>query len=57
MDVPEMESVYIPPGKSHMLENKGDDVLEVIEVDVDVQMDEGTIAQFLDNHGIGEDAR
>jgi mannose-1-phosphate guanylyltransferase/mannose-6-phosphate isomerase len=55
--VPERESVYIPPGAAHRLENKGDSVLEVIELDVDMQMDEASIAQFLGNRGAAEEAR
>ena len=55
--VPERESVYIPPGAAHRLENKGDSVLEVIELDVDMQMDEASIAQFLGNRGDAEEGR
>ena len=55
--VPERESVYIPQGATHWLENKGDSVLEVIELDVDMQMDEASIAQFFGNRGPAEEGR
>jgi len=45
------ESVYIPPGEIHRLENPGDDILEVIEVDVGSDVEEDDIRQSMDANG------
>jgi len=45
------ESVYIPPGEIHRLENPGDDILEVIEVDVGSDVGEDDIRRFMDANG------
>lgn len=49
--VPTKESVYIPPGEIHRLENPGDDVLEVIEVDVGSYVGEDDIKRYMDAYG------
>ncbi len=49
--VPTRESVYIPPGEIHRLENPGDDVLEVIEIDIGSYVGEDDIKRFLDVYG------
>ncbi len=49
--VPTRESVYIPPGEIHRLENPGDDVLEVIEIDIGSYVGEDDIKRFLDAYG------
>lgn len=55
--VAERESVYIPQGIAHMLENEGDEVLEVIELEIDLCMSETDIARFLNGHGEAEQRR
>lgn len=52
--VPTRESVYIPPGEVHRLENPGNDVLEVIEVDVGSYVGEDDIKRFMDAYGRAE---
>ncbi|NHZ70975.1 MAG: mannose-1-phosphate guanylyltransferase/mannose-6-phosphate isomerase [Proteobacteria bacterium] len=52
--VPTRESVYIPPGEVHRLENPGDEVLEVIEVDVGSYVGEDDIKRFMDAYGRAE---
>jgi len=49
--VPTRESVYIPPGEIHRLENPGEDVLEVIEIDIGSYVGEDDIKRFLDIYG------
>ncbi|GMQ92760.1 MAG: mannose-1-phosphate guanylyltransferase/mannose-6-phosphate isomerase [Acidimicrobiia bacterium] len=49
--VPTKESVYIPSGEIHRLENPGDDVLEVIEVDVGSYVGEDDIKRHMDAYG------
>ncbi len=49
--VPTRESVYVPPGEIHRLENPGDDVLEVIEIDIGSYVGEDDIKRFLDAYG------
>lgn len=49
--VPTRESVYIPPGEIHRLENPGDDILEVIEVDVGSYVGEDDIKRYMDAYG------
>ncbi|MEN8041304.1 MAG: mannose-1-phosphate guanylyltransferase/mannose-6-phosphate isomerase, partial [Actinomycetota bacterium] len=49
--VPTKESVYIPPGEIHRLENPGEDVLEVIEVDIGTYVGEDDIKRHMDAYG------
>ncbi|MFV1969790.1 MAG: mannose-1-phosphate guanylyltransferase/mannose-6-phosphate isomerase [Acidimicrobiia bacterium] len=49
--VPTKESVYIPPGEIHRLENPGDDTLEVIEVDIGSYVGEDDIKRYMDAYG------
>ena len=51
--VPERESVYIPQGIAHMLENGGDEVLELIDIEIDVQTDPDIVARFLNDRDDG----
>lgn len=52
--VPTKESVYVPAGEIHRLENPGDDVLEVIEVDVGTYVGEDDIKRYADAYGRSE---
>ena len=53
--VPARESVFIPAGEIHRLENPEDDeMLEVIEVDVGTYVGEDDIRRFADVYGRGE---
>ena len=45
------ESVYIPIGDKHRLENPGEDLLEIIEVQTGDHLDEDDIERFSDNYG------
>jgi len=49
--VPPKESVYIPAGEIHRLENPGDDTLEVIEVDIGAYVGEDDIMRYMDAYG------
>lgn len=49
--VPAGESVHIPAGDMHRLENPGDEILEVIEVDTGTYMGEDDITRYLDAYG------
>lgn len=49
--VPAGESVYIPAGEMHRLENPGNEMLEVIEVDIGTYVGEDGITRHLDIYG------
>jgi mannose-1-phosphate guanylyltransferase/mannose-6-phosphate isomerase len=49
--VPVGESVYIPAGEKHRLENPGDEALEVIEVDIGTGMAGDDFMRPSDKHG------
>ena len=49
--VPAGESVHIPAGDMHRLENPGDEILEVIEVDTGTYMGEDDVTRYLDAYG------
>ncbi len=49
--VPSKEAVYIPVGEIHRLENPGDDILEVIEVDIGTYVGEDDITRHMDAYG------
>jgi mannose-1-phosphate guanylyltransferase/mannose-6-phosphate isomerase len=49
--VPVGESVYIPAGEMHRLENAGDETLEVIEIDIGTYVGEDDITRYLDMYG------
>ena len=49
--VPREESVYIPAGEMHRLENPGEDILEVIEVDIGTYVGEDDIKRYKDAYG------
>jgi mannose-1-phosphate guanylyltransferase/mannose-6-phosphate isomerase len=49
--VPAGESVHIPAGETHRLENPGDEILEVIEVDIGTYVGEDDITRYLDAYG------
>lgn len=52
--VPEGDSVFIPAGEVHRLENPEDNELEVIEVDVGLSVGEDDIQRLADEHGRAE---
>jgi mannose-1-phosphate guanylyltransferase/mannose-6-phosphate isomerase len=47
----ENESTYIPLGKKHRLENKGKNLLEIIEVQTGNYLGEDDIVRFEDKYG------
>jgi mannose-1-phosphate guanylyltransferase/mannose-6-phosphate isomerase len=49
--VPMNESVSIPPNELHRLENPGDDILEVIEVNIGTYIGEDDITRYMDTYG------
>ncbi len=49
--IPTGESAYIPTGEMHRLENPGDDILEVVEVDIGTYVGEDDITRHLDAYG------
>jgi mannose-1-phosphate guanylyltransferase/mannose-6-phosphate isomerase len=49
--VPSAESVHIPPGESHRIENPGDDTIEVIEVSIGLSDAMENPAGHPDSHG------
>lgn len=53
--VPPNEAVTIPPDELHRLENPGDDILEVIEVDIGTYVGEDDVAGYLDTYGRTEE--
>lgn len=52
--VPEGESVFIPAGEVHRMENVGDGVLEVVEVDLGSYVGEDDIKRYADMYGRGD---
>lgn len=52
--VPAGESVFIPAGEVHRMENVGDEVLEVVEVDLGSYVGEDDIKRYADIYGRGE---
>jgi mannose-6-phosphate isomerase-like protein (cupin superfamily) len=49
--VPTGESVYIPAKEMHRLENPGEDILEVVEVDIGTYVGEDDIKRYRDAYG------
>lgn len=45
------QSVYIPIGETHRLENRGEELLEIIEVQTGAILSEDDIERFDDDYG------
>ena len=52
--VPRGESAFVPAGTAHRLENPGEDVLEVIEIDLGTYVGEDDIVRHVDAYGRAE---